>query len=143
MATGLGSAPVNKLPPATTIGLVFGSSHTFGSVAEGEGFRNAIAVSDADLVSVRLSVEFGTIELGPDLDGVGVSGEPPDGPPYSSVTLTGSAGAINTALTGLTYHAPGNPSPSATAPVTDYLTITSTDEDGRADVDAVVFQVST
>ncbi|MBM7060389.1 retention module-containing protein [Pseudomonas sp. UL073] len=118
-------APVNSVPGAQS--LAEDSSKTF-SILRG----NAISVGDIDsnTLSTTLKVEHGVLTLGPLSGGVGVTTNP-DG----SLTLTGSATAINLALSGLKY------TPAANFNGTDTLSVTTSDG-ALTDTDVITLNVT-
>ncbi|HEX2552670.1 MAG TPA: Ig-like domain-containing protein, partial [Microvirga sp.] len=142
MAMGPGAAPINTVPDATTIGLVFGAPYVFATPLE---------VSDADgteeRLTVRLTVNEGALEFASDFAGVEVYGYPAEGSEEGAdvardVTLVGLAADINRVLETLTYRAPAAPlEASPSYRLLDELVIRTSDGI-RSDTDVLNFRVS-
>jgi methionine-rich copper-binding protein CopC len=133
--TGVNDAPVNAVPAATQNGTE--DANLVFSIANG----NAISVTDADAttLTVTLAVGKGTLTL----SGIaGLSFTTGDGTGDATMTFSGTAAAINAALSGLAYRGNLNVNGS------DTLTVTTSDNGSsgsggtRTDTDTVAISLA-
>ncbi|WP_290642478.1 DUF4347 domain-containing protein, partial [Aquabacterium sp.] len=134
--TAVNDAPVNTVPAAQSVNE--DSSLTFSS-----GNSNLISIADVDAGSgsmqVTISVSHGALTL----SGItGLSFTSGDGTADATMTFSGTASAINTALAGLVY------SPTANYNGSDTLTILTSDQGNagsggaKTDTDTVAITVN-